>query len=394
MVNIYQNKEKLKWFIVGFALLIGTFSIFYTNQLVRSLADRELGQVDLLAKGLAFLISGSGGDQEIHFVLTEIVDADNTIPLIWTDADGAPQDKRNLTIPNKIKTKEEEIAFLYEQIELLKQEYEPIVIRVDGKILGYIYYSNSYLITQLKYFSYIQLFVIGILSVLSYFVFSSARRAEQNRVWVGLSKETAHQLGTPISSLMAWVEYLKTAEGVDQSIIPELSKDIQRLEMITARFSSIGSEPTLKEEDILDTVENIVGYLQKRISTKVKFTITPRYGEELRAKINVPLFEWVIENLCKNAVDAMSGIGKIEIYLKTSKDDRYIEIDVSDTGKGIPKSKMKTVFQPGYSTKKRGWGLGLTLVKRIVDNYHNGKIYVLKSEKDAGTTFRILIPRY
>jgi len=231
------------------------------------------------------------------------------------------------------------------------------------------------------------------LSILAWFVFSSTRKAEQNRVWVGLAKETAHQLGTPISSLMAWLEYFKTDPAFDQSLIPEMTKDVQRLEMITARFSSIGSEPALKEEDVLGAVENIISYLQRRVSSKVIFKVIPKFGHELAGKINVPLFEWVIENLCKNAVDAMNGQGRIEIYLRNTKDDRYVMLDLSDTGKGIPKSKIKTVFQPGYTTKKRGWGLGLTLVKRIVENYHSGKIFVLKSEPDQGTTFRIMIPK-
>ncbi|WP_020532797.1 sensor histidine kinase [Flexithrix dorotheae] len=389
MVNIYQNKEKLKWIIVGIAFLLGIFSIIYTQILVQQLAETERKQIDLFAKAYEFIIL-SENDEEFNFVLTEIVFAENSIPIILADSLG-PFDHRNIIMPEL--SPEKETEFLKKEILKMAEEYQPIEIDLNDAKKQYIYYSNSPAIGQIKYFNYVQITVMSILSILAYFVFSSARRAEQNRVWVGLAKETAHQLGTPISSLMAWIEFFKTDPNFDQSIIPEMTKDIKRLEMITSRFSSIGSEPSLKDENLLEAVENIIGYLQKRVSTKVKFIITPKFDHELYAKLNVPLFEWIIENICKNAVDAMGGAGKIEIYLKNSKDGRFVILDINDTGKGIPKSKLKTVFQPGFTTKKRGWGLGLTLVKRIVENYHNGKIFVLKSEIDVGTTFRILIPK-
>jgi len=391
MFNIYQNQERLKWVILVGALLIGLFTLVYNDIMVRHLAERELRQISLWAKSFEFIVNADN-DEEINFVLEEIVFADKTIPVIRTDNDGEPIDWDNLDLPKNLKPKEEE-AFLKREVVRMQEQYDPIVVDIGQNLKQYIYYDNSYPIVQLKYFSYVQLSGIAILAVLAWFVFSASRRSEQNRVWVGLAKETAHQLGTPISSLMAWIEYFKSDPNMDQSVLPEMTKDIQRLEMITARFSSIGSEPSLRDEDVEHCVNNIVDYLRKRISSKVAFRVTPKYGQELFAKLNVPLFEWVIENICKNAVDAMVGKGKLEIYLRNSKEGRYVVIDISDTGKGIPKNKVKDVFKPGYTTKKRGWGLGLTLVKRIVENYHNGKIYVLKSEVNVGTTFRIMIPK-
>jgi signal transduction histidine kinase len=391
MINLYQNKERLKWIIVGVSLLVGVFSLIYTNRLVQQLANRELRQISLFAKSLEFMIT-SENDEEINFVLTEIVNADNTIPLIWADANGEPIEYDNLNVPAGL-TPAQEREFLLAKIEEMKMEYDPIHVKVADGLEHLVYYANSNILRQLKYFSYVQVSVISLLALLSYVVFSSTRKLEQDRVWVGLAKETAHQLGTPISSLMAWIEYFKSDAQFDQSIIPEITKDVQRLEMITARFSSIGSQPQLKDENVCEVVRNIIAYLEKRVSSKVKIAVIPKFGQELNAKINIPLFEWVIENVCKNAVDAMNGNGKITIYIKNSKDGRFVLLDINDTGKGIPKSKIKDVFLPGYTTKKRGWGLGLTLVKRIVENYHKGKIFVLRSELDEGTTFRVMIPK-
>ncbi|MBX2842029.1 MAG: histidine kinase, partial [Flammeovirgaceae bacterium] len=330
MINIYQNKEKLKWIIVGVAFLLGIFSIIYTQILVQQLAETERKQIDLFAKAYEFIIL-SENDEEFNFVLTEIVFAENSIPIILADSLG-PFDHRNITMPEL--SPEKETEYLKKEILKMKEEYQPIEIDLNDAKKQYIYYSNSPAIVQIKYFNYVQITGMSILSILAYFVFSSARRAEQNRVWVGLAKETAHQLGTPISSLMAWIEFFKSDPNFDQSIIPEMTKDIKRLEMITSRFSSIGSEPSLKDENLLEAVENIIGYLQKRVSTKVKFIITPKFDHELFAKLNVPLFEWIIENICKNAVDAMGGTGKIEIYLKNSKDGRFVILDINDNGKG------------------------------------------------------------
>jgi signal transduction histidine kinase len=260
-------------------------------------------------------------------------------------------------------------------------------IRIDlGSNVGYIYHDVDPLQQQLLLYPYIQLGIIALFILVGYFLFSTFRRAEQNQVWAGMAKETAHQLGTPLSSLMAWIEYLKS-QGIEETTIVEMNKDVQRLEMITDRFSKIGSETKLEPTDVLEVIEGIVGYLRARISSKVDFILPEHNG--IVAQLNVPLFEWVIENLSKNAVDAMSGKGSITFSIKEIGSQVHIEI--TDTGKGIPSGKLKTVFQPGYTTKKRGWGLGLSLVKRIVENFHRGKISVSKSEINVGTTFRIIL---
>jgi signal transduction histidine kinase len=243
------------------------------------------------------------------------------------------------------------------------------------------------------YYPYVQLTIIAIFAIIAYMAFSYSRNAEQNRVWVGLAKETAHQLGTPLSSLMAWVELFRSnPKYQNDEVVGELEKDVSRLEMITARFSSIGSVPTMIDENIFDAINNTVQYLRARVSRKVNFSLTSELPHDATGKINKALFDWVIENICKNAIDAMNGIGSINIHISSYNNAR-LAIDISDTGKGIPRSKFTQVFEPGYTTKQRGWGLGLTLVKRIVQNYHGGKIFVLNSELGKGTTFRILLPR-
>ena len=278
----------------------------------------------------------------------------------------------------------------------MEQEYEPITISWTGSNdpndFQYIYYRNSDLIYRLRYYPYIQLSVIAAFVFFGYVSFSYSRKAEQNQVWVGLAKETAHQLGTPLSSLMAWLEIMKIDDDIkDKEVVTELEKDISKLELITSRFSSIGSIPVLREENISKIIEQTVNYLKKRTSKKVNLYFECK-DDLITADINKPLFDWVIENLCKNAIDAMSGEGEITITLKEGKYGDAL-IDVKDTGKGIPSSKIKEIFQPGFSTKKRGWGLGLTLAKRIIENYHNGKISVKESILNKGTTFRIILRR-
>jgi signal transduction histidine kinase len=278
----------------------------------------------------------------------------------------------------------------------MEQEYEPITISWTGSNdpsdYQYIYYRNSDLIYRLRYYPYIQLSVIAAFVFFGYVSFSYSRKAEQNQVWVGLAKETAHQLGTPLSSLMAWLEIMKIDDDIkDKEVVTELEKDISKLELITSRFSSIGSIPVLREENISKLIEQTVNYLKKRTSKKVNLYFICK-DDLITADINKPLFDWVIENLCKNAIDAMSGEGEITITLKEGKYGDAL-IDVKDSGKGIPSSKIKEIFQPGFSTKKRGWGLGLTLAKRIIENYHNGKISVKESTLNKGTTFRIVLRR-
>jgi signal transduction histidine kinase len=272
----------------------------------------------------------------------------------------------------------------------MKDENDPIIISVSETETQYLYYRSSILLENLKYYPIVQFAVILLFILVAYLAFSSSRNAEQNQVWVGMSKETAHQLGTPISSLMAWVELLKM-QNIDESLIQEFEKDTQRLERITERFSKIGSVPELTRTDVAETIRSTVAYLKTRSSAKVKFLLDFSEQEVYEVPLNASLFSWVIENLCKNAIDAMNNIGTIQISIVEK--GNQILIDLADTGKGISKSYFKTVFQPGFTSKKRGWGLGLSLAKRIVENYHKGKIFVKHSEINKGTTFRIILQK-
>ena len=390
MINIYERSYLVKWIVLAIALLIGISSIIYTNSLVNRILVQEEKQISLFAKGQEFLATAEPSEN-LNFLMEEIIASNNSIPVILTDENRKPIGSRNLDIPDDTQERE---AFWLQEMKNMEKEHPPIVLTLDSasNMRQYVYYENSPLVNQLRYFPYVQLTVILIFFSLVYTLFSYSRKAEQNRVWVGLAKETAHQLGTPLSSLIAWVEYLRIDENVESEVVEELEKDVKRFETITARFSSIGSTPALKEENIKDVLEECVAYLQKRVSSKVSFLLHIK-EDELPIRINKSLFEWVIENLCKNAVDAMNAVGYIDIYVSHTRDEKNLVIDIKDTGKGIPKSKIRTVFRPGFTTKKRGWGLGLTLAKRIIENYHRGKIFVYRSEIDVGTTFRIILPK-
>ncbi len=390
-MDIYSNRDTLKWIIVAVALLIGAFTLMYTRQLVQDLRERELREIYLFAKGIEVAASPERSDN-MNFLITEILGENHSVPVILTSENGIPQQHRNMNMPNDL-TAEEQQELLLREIKIMEQEYKPIEINLDHDWKQYVYYEHSPLITRLQYYPLVQLAGVTIFATLAYLVFRSTRRAEQNKIWVGLAKETAHQLGTPISSLIAWLEYFKTDPNFDKSIIAEMNKDVKRLEMITARFSNIGSVTTTKVKDVEKVITNIVVYLQKRISSKIQIKVVSKFGQKLVAGLNVPLFEWVIENLCKNAADAIEDSGRIEIYIKNTKDNKMVMIDVHDTGNGIHAATLKSIFQPGFTTKKRGWGLGLTLVKRIIEEYHHGKIFVRKSEVGKGTTFRILLPK-
>jgi K+-sensing histidine kinase KdpD len=388
-LDIYGQRNTLKIVVALNLLLVGTASLLYTNRLVERLEEREENYVKLYAKALVKAYD-ENVDEDITFITQEIIfiNAKNQVPTIYVD-ENEKIIFSNLEFPPG--TSDEEINRVQEEeLAEMKKEHQPIVVENNEKKRGYIYFHNSSLLTQLRFFPYVQLAVMITLGFLAYLAFSSARRAEQNRVWVGLAKETAHQLGTPLSSLMAWVEYFRTDPAMDQSIADEIEKDVNRLETIATRFSSIGSIPTLKREDLYETVYQFITYLEKRISTKVKMHVENYLVDGREVKINKLLFEWVIENVCKNAVDAMGGIGSLTIRLLPLPRNE-IAIDITDTGKGISKANLQKVFNPGYSTKKRGWGLGLTLAKRIIEEYHNGRLYVKSSEMGKGTTFRILL---
>ena len=309
------------------------------------------------------------------------------VPVIYTDSDKKIVIEKNDKIdPVTINTPEK----LQQVLDNLAQQNDPIEIELSEGTVNYIFYAESEILTKLRLYPYFQFGVIGLFLLIAYVLFSTARKAEQDQVWVGMSKETAHQLGTPLSSLMAWNEHLRGI-GVDESIIDEMQRDVKRLNTITDRFSKIGSQPTLTQENVNEVLSNAIEYLKNRTSKNVHYHIQlPK--DNLQAQLCVPLFEWVIENLCKNAVDSMDGKGEITVKLTDIPEALYI--DIKDTGKGISKSKFKTVFEPGFTTKQRGWGLGLSLCKRIIENYHEGKIYVLHSEQNKGTTFRIELKRF
>jgi len=378
----YENKIWWKRFFFIAALLIGAFSLWYTNTLVKVLASEEDKKIKLWANATRLLIKGEG---DINFLL-DIAKDNTTIPIILIDDKGNINATKNLD-----STHVSDTAYLMEQLEIMKEQHEPIKIPYDetNNRFNYLYYKNSFILSQLKSYPIIQLTLIAFFALLSYFTLSASRRAEQNQVWVGMSKETAHQLGTPISSLKEWINLLRETEKENQEeLLVELDNDVRRLELITERFSKIGSDPVLKPENLDLVIENSLQYLNARTSSKVDLSVSILKPGNW-ANINIPLFDWVIENLCKNAIDAMEGKGKIVVQL--NHDEKHVYIDITDNGKGIPKSKFKTVFKPGFTTKKRGWGLGLSLVKRIVESYHNGTIYVRHSELGKGTTFRIVL---
>ncbi len=390
-MDLYNNRSRFKVGFVSVALLIALVSLIYTNFLVNQLAKREQKLIDLYAQALKFAAEAEL-NIEVLFYVQEVIAANKSIPVILVSNDKI-KDHQNIRIPKNASEAHIE-RILQRELSTMKEQKSPIIIQQpELGLTEYVYYRDSDLLYQLRYFPYVQLTVIAIFGFLTYLAFDYSRRAEQNRVWVGLAKETAHQLGTPISSLMAWVDYLRVDQtGNLDDILVEIEKDVRRLERITARFSSIGSEPILQSEDVYNLIQGISNYLQRRISTKVSFEIENALPPGKVVKLNRYLFEWVIENICKNAVDAMSARGLLQIHLLEGPEGDVF-IDIRDNGKGMSKSQIKKVFKPGYTTKKRGWGLGLTLAKRIVENYHQGKLIVKYSEPGKGTTFRILLKK-
>ena len=390
-VNIYEQITGWRFVAIAILLLVGIGVLYYFNQFGKQVEEREKKYAILYAAGIRFTVEQQNSACDYTYV-QEMLAANETVPMIIV-FNGVPSDfSQNIPeLEDKTLkwTKEKRLEFEYRMISEMAQEHAPIEFEVD-KEKGYVYYSNSLIVKQLRYFPYILLGTFLIFGSLAFIAYSSSRKAEQNRVWVGLAKETAHQLGTPISALMAWVEVLRSNPDFDASIGDEMEKDVLRLETITTRFSNIGSIPQMSEETITPLVEQTLTYLGRRISTKVKVHFESQLPDNLQVKLNKHLFEWVIENLCKNAVDAMGGIG--ELFVKLTPIGRgNIAIDITDTGKGIAKGNIRKVFRPGFSTKKRGWGLGLTLAKRIIENYHDGKLFVKETQVDKGTTFRIIL---
>jgi len=382
-LDFYFRKRRWKILLLLLAVVIGIGAFLYTNWLVKNMAREERKSVELWAEATQKLVSADiNTDQDITF-LNDIIVGNTTIPIIVTDSLDHIRDSRNISFSEKNKEK-----VLLRELHKMKEQNEPIIISVSETNKQYLYYRDSILLVNLKFYPIVQFGVIILFILVAYVAFNSSRNAEQNQVWVGMSKETAHQLGTPISSLMAWVELLKM-QNIDENLIQEFEKDTERLQKITERFSKIGSIPELIPTDVAETIRSTIEYLKTRSSGKVKFILDFDPDKRYEAPLNSPLFSWVIENLCKNAIDAMNNTGTIQVSISEKVDQLFIE--VSDTGKGISKAYFKTVFQPGFTTKKRGWGLGLSLAKRIVENYHKGKIFLRQSEINKGTTFRIVL---
>lgn len=381
-----ESMRNVKIALVVTAVVIAVSSLVVSHFLVRDLAFEERNNMEVWSEAMRSLNSADD-NTDLQLVL-KVIEGNHNIPLVVLDSQDKVQIIRNVKVDAK--TPEDSVAFVEDFSQRLKREGEGIRIDLEGDSLQpadfmTVYYDESLMIRRLSVYPYVQLSVVLIFVFVAIFALLSSKRAEQNKVWVGLSKETAHQLGTPISSLMAWVEVLRESYPEDE-LIDEMGKDVNRLQRIAERFSKIGSLPECKPEDVNEVIGHVVEYISKRTSNKVRLTVDVP-PQPLIANICAPLFEWVIENLCKNAIDAMEGHGSINILVK--EEPEMFSVEVSDTGKGIPKNRMSTVFKPGYTTKARGWGLGLALCKRIVEEYHHGSIYVKSSELGHGTTFRI-----
>jgi hypothetical protein len=382
-VEIKFNKHRWNVIIIIIAGLIVS-SLLYTNILVKELSIEERKKIELWAEGMKQLSDLENSNIDITFIF-EVVQNNTTVPVILTDERDSILSFRNFSF-SKIDNPQKAANVL----KKMKNTHEPILVTLlDGK-KNFIYYRDSITLIRLTYYPYVLVAIILVFLTITYFAFSQARRAEQNRIWIGLAKETAHQLGTPTSSLLACLEILK--EGGDgPSVAVELEKDILRLEKIADRFSKIGSTPSLEQQNIVDIINKSSDYLKSRVSNRIVFTKLYDENETVFIPVNPTLIEWVVENVVRNAIDAIQGDG--EILFNIVDHIQVVYIDLTDNGKGIPKSKFRKVFEPGYSTKSRGWGLGLTLSKRIIEEYHNGKIFINYSEVNRGTSFRIVLPK-
>jgi signal transduction histidine kinase len=372
-----------KFVLASIAVLIIGTTIWFVSNLSKNIQEEERKKVAIWVEANREVLR-SDTDANLNLAIG-IVTNNTTIPLILTDEEGKILDSRNLDSMRIM----QDPRYLPDELLAFKKQHPPFIMEVDAKqkLYNYIYYGDSLILRQIRYYPYIQLIVVTLFIGIVLFALSSTNRATQNQVWVGLAKETAHQLGTPLSSMEAWLEILRENEA-NATLVTELSKDVDRLKLITDRFSKIGSIPKLEEKDIVEQIQNMTSYIRKRAPQKVLLTVHSA-EEELPAMISPPLFDWVVENLLKNALDAMEGKGNIDITIENHP--TFITVDVADSGKGIPKMSFEKVFKPGFSTKKRGWGLGLSLAKRIIEEYHRGRLYVRSSEMNKGTTFRIVL---
>ena len=365
--------------ILTILLIIVVLSVSFTTRLANQFAEEEYRKIELWAEATRQLIMADE-DDNIDLILS-VMEGNTTIPVYMVDSAHQLLLSRNVREPKH--NKEE---FYQQRINNLRLSQEPIVVQVNEEVTQYIYYEDSILLRRLYWFPYVQLAVIVAFIAIAVIALIMAQRSEQNSLWVGLSKETAHQLGTPISSLNAWNELLKATYPND-ALLPQMDEDIRRLQMIAERFSKIGSQPTLNQEALLPIVQSAMEYMRVRTSNKITYTL--HADTDCQVMVCKPLFEWVIENLCKNAIDSMEGKG--EITLSLTKQENKVHLDITDTGKGIDRRHFKTIFKPGYTSKKRGWGLGLSLAKRIIEDYHRGKLFVKQSQIGVGSTFRITL---
>lgn len=379
-------RQYLNWktYLILAAAAIVTASLIYTNNLAGKLAQEERKKVVQVVEAIKLLSSNE--TEDITF-LSSIISQNTTVPFIVVDEDGNINQYNNIDV-DKIN---DDSTYLYKILEEFKDlNHEPIEAEL-GFSLGknYVYYGESYLLTQLRYFPYVQLAIIIVFLLVVLIALSSANRSIQNQVWVGLSKETAHQLGTPLSSIEGWLEILKDDRNNEDALL-EMQKDLDRLKLVADRFGKVGSVPKLQEENLIDRLTEMVNYMQKRAPSRVQISLQSKEAD-IPVLISGPLFDWVVENLIRNALDALEGKGNI--VLNVEDEGPQVKIDVTDTGKGIPGHKVKKVFKPGFTTKKRGWGLGLSLSKRIIEKYHNGNLFVKSSEPGVGTVFRIVLKR-
>lgn len=375
----FSNFRNVKYLLVIMAGAIAVASLLVSNSLVNDLKREELTKMQTWASAMASLINAEV-NEDVSLEL-EIISSNKTIPVILTDDAGTIIQYNNIKFPQGC----DSLSVLMARVSAMREGERMIPVVIGDEEVQYACYDDSLILTKLAYYPYVQLAVVLLFFVVCFVAILSSKRAEQNRVWVGLSKETAHQLGTPISSLMAWTEVLKGKYPSDD-LIPVMEHDVERLRRVAERFSKIGSKPEPVAEDVVTVVENAVEYVKRRSPAKVQYVVNyPK--RPITVRMNIHLIEWVIENLCKNAIDAMNGAGVITISVSHDDDRAYIE--VADTGKGIAKSNRKRVFEPGYTTKARGWGLGLSLVKRIMEEYHKGRVFIKNSVPGKGTTFRL-----
>lgn len=385
----------IKIILLLIAVLIVFGTLFYTQTLVAKLQEKERQIVELYAKGIEYLANTTNPDVDITFLFDNIIKPID-FPLIQTDADDnvySRTDIRNIEIDTNLTDIQFE-EFISATITEMDATHPPIEVKYEGIVINKIHYGDSEQIKQLKFYPYVQLIIAAMFILLGYIGFSSIKRSEQSNIWVGMAKETAHQFGTPISSLMGWLEMLKMNYRQSDKVLDiseEISDDVEKLNKITYRFSKIGAKPELSRRNVIDEIKQITTYFERRLPQTGKSVELKISGDEqAHAELNSELFGWVIENLIKNALDAIDeSKGKIEIHVHETRNK--VEIDVTDSGKGIEMKRRKDVFRPGYSTKKRGWGLGLSLSKRIIEGYHGGKIFVKSSRPGEGTTFKIIL---